>query len=276
MSDIKLAGAQWSWVGASFAESANIYKAIGVEAMDLIAMPGGLLDVGDVARDPKAAARQLAEVDIDLVNLLVLLGDDFADRALNSPAVEVRRQNSETLTAVVEFCAAAGMRSICLLPGVEQTGMSRADAQALAADELRAAVAIGADCGLGVFFEPHRESVLERPDEIVAFMEKNDDLRIVIDYSHCVSIGHREEELHPLLPYAGHVHLRQGANGSIQSRWGDGEIDFEGLMRRLVEIGYSGYATLEYEHEEVWDMDRCDTMKETLKMRDVVRPFIAG
>ncbi len=119
----------------------------------------------------------------------------------------------------------------------------------------------------------HRESVLERPEEIVDFMERNSDLKICIDYSHCVSIGHKEDELHALLPYAGHVHLRQGANEKIQARWDEGEINFPGLMRRLQDTGYDGYATLEYEHEEFWDMDKCDFMTETIKMRDAVLPF---
>ena len=43
MSNIVLAGAQWTWVGATFAEAAGIYKALGVGAMDLIAMPGAPL-----------------------------------------------------------------------------------------------------------------------------------------------------------------------------------------------------------------------------------------
>ncbi len=153
--------------------------------------------------------------------------------------------------------------------------MSREDAQALAADELHAAGEIITAVGVDMVFEPHRQSVLESPEETLRFMEKNSDLKICVDYAHCVSIGHKEDDLHALLPYAGHVHLRQGSNGMIQQRWDEGEIDFPGLMQRLHDTGYEGYATLEYEHEEFWDMDKCDVMAETIKMRDAVRPFVA-
>ena len=54
-----------------------------------------------------------------------------------------------------------------------------------------------------------------------------------------------------------------------------GEIDFPALMKQLQETGYDGYATLEYEHEEFWDMDKCDVMTETIKMRDAVKPFVS-
>ena len=271
--NIKLAGAQWTWVGATFAESAGIYRALGVDAMDLIAMPGGLLTAEGINADAQGEAGKVKGLDIELVNLIVLLGEGFADRALNSPDEAVRQQNRDRIRRLSDFCAAAGLKSLTLLPGVEHEGMSREDAQAIAAAELHAAAEITAAVGIAMVFEPHRESVLESPRETLRFMEQNPDLRICVDYAHCISLGHQEDELHPLLPYAGHVHLRQGASGMIQQRWDQGEIDFPGLMGRLRETGYEGYATLEYEHEEFWDMDKCDVMTETIKMRDAVRPF---
>ena len=207
------------------------------------------------------------------MNLIVLLGEGFADNALNSPDAAVRQQNRSRIRHIADFCATAGLKSLTLLPGVESEGMSRQDAQAIAADELHAAAEITSNVGIDLVFEPHRESVLERPEEILKFMQQNPDLKICVDYAHCVSIGHKEDELYALLPYAGHVHLRQGANEKIQARWDEGEIDFPGLMRRLHDTGYEGYATLEYEHEEFWDMDKCDVMTETIKMREAVLPF---
>ena len=270
---IKLAGAQWTWVGTSFAESAGIYKTLGVEAMDLIAMPGAALTADGLTADPQGQAKMVKDLDIELVNLIVLLGEGFADRALNSTDESVRQQNRDRIARIVDFCAEAGLQSLTLLPGVEHEGMSREDAQSIAAEELHAADEIASAAGIAMVFEPHRESVLERPDETIKFMEQNSDLKLCIDYAHCVSIGHQEDELHALLLYAGHVHLRQGANEKIQARWDEGEIDFPGLMGRLQETGYDGYATLEYEHEEFWDMDKCDVMTETIKMRDAVLPF---
>jgi sugar phosphate isomerase/epimerase len=96
----------------------------------------------------------------------------------------------------------------------------------------------------------------------------------VIDYSHAVSLGYTKNDLDPLVPYAGHVHLRQAAPDQIQARWEDGTIDVAALMTLLKQTNYRGYVTLEYEHDKFWNMDRCDVMTETIKMRDAVRPYL--
>lgn len=275
MSTITLSGAQWTWVGASFDESAGIYRALGVDAMDLIAMPGGALEANAIAADPKGQAGRVKDVDIDLANILVIFGDGFADRAVNSADAAVRADVAETYKAVLEFCVAGGLKSICILPGVEHEGMSREDAQSLSAEAMNAMDELARDAGILMVYEAHRESVLESPSEILTFVQKHPDLKLCIDHAHCLSIGYELSDLEPLVPYAGHVHLRQGAKGKIQARWGEGEIDFPALMKQLQEAGYEGYATLEYEHEEFWDMDKCDVMTETIKMRDAVRPFVS-
>ncbi len=47
------------------------------------------------------------------------------------------------------------------------------------------------------------------------------------------------------------------------------------VVGRLQDVGYEGYLTLEYEHEPGWmDMDKCDVLTETIKMRDTVRPLL--
>jgi sugar phosphate isomerase/epimerase len=47
--------------------------------------------------------------------------------------------------------------------------------------------------------------------------------------------------VHPLVPYAGHFHLRQGANRRLQARWEDGEINLAEVVGRFQEAGYEGY-----------------------------------
>ena len=107
MSDMKLAGVAWSFVGASLAESADILRAIGVHAMDLIAMPGGLLDSREIERDLYGQAKRVSEPSMALSNLLYLFGAGFDDRLVNSADAMVRAQNMETFKRVLEFCAAA-------------------------------------------------------------------------------------------------------------------------------------------------------------------------
>ena len=93
MNAIKLAGAAWAYVGASLPESAAILQALGVQAMDLIAAPGALLDSREIERDPQGQARRVTEAGLPLSNLLYVFGDGFDDRPLNSVDDTVRAAN---------------------------------------------------------------------------------------------------------------------------------------------------------------------------------------
>lgn len=275
MSNIKLSGAAWTWVGSSLEEASGIYKALGVYAMDLIAMPGAMLEPDEIASDPLGQAKHLKGLDIKLANLITGFGQNFEDRALNSTDPAIRMKNLETYKGLLEYCVAADIYSIMVLPGVVQKSISREEALAISAGELLKMNEMALDAGVLLAYEPHIDSILESPHDILAFVQQVPDIKLVIDYSHCVALGFKQREIDPLVPYAGHVHLRQASTGKIQARWKDGEIDFPALMQLLAKTGYQGYASLEYEHDEFWDMDKCDVMTETIKMRNAVLPYIS-
>jgi sugar phosphate isomerase/epimerase len=275
MSTIKLAGAAWSFVGTSLVESAHIWRALGVHAMDLLALPGAPIDAEEIDRDPQGLARRFAEAGMELTNLIYIFGAGFEDRAINCADPAVRQRNMETLKNVLECCQAAQIQSLLILPGVDQPGLSHADSLALSAASLHAMDALARDAGVPLIFEPHVESILENPRETLEFLQQNPDLRICLDYAHFIAQGYPSADIDPLLPYAGHFHLRQAADQQLQARWDDGQIDFPAAIARLKEAGYKGYVALEYEHEPGWmDMDKCDVMTETIKMRDVVQPLL--
>jgi sugar phosphate isomerase/epimerase len=60
----------------------------------------------------------------------------------------------------------------------------------------------------------------------------------------------------------------------MQARWDDGTIDFTEMMRVLKRAGFSGYLTLEYEHDEWLDNNKVDVISETIKMRNAVKPLL--
>ena len=275
MGDIKLAGAAWSFVGTNLVESANVWRALGVEAMDLLAIAGSQIDPGDVENDPEGQACRFKETGIELSNLLYIFGADFADRAINSKDAAVRNRNMETLKKVLHCCNSAGIKSLLLLPGVDQQGMSHEDSKSLSAQVLNEMTSVAAAAGIPLTFEPHVEGLLEDPREVLDFMQNNPDLRIALDYAHFSCQGYKLEDVNLLAPYAGHFHLRQGNSTQIQARWDDGEIDFTAVVGLLQEAGYKGYLTLEYEHEPHWrDMDKCDVITESIKMRDAIAPLL--
>lgn len=274
MGNMKLSGAAWSWAGTTLHESAQIWRTLGVKALDLIALPAAGAGVANIENDPLGAARKVREPRMELANLLYIFGADFKDRAVNSPDAEVRAKNRETMKRVVEFCAAAGIPSVIILPGVNQDGRPRADSRKLAAEGLLELTALGRDAGVKVLFEPHKDSVLESPIECLEFLQKHPELGIVLDHSHFFASGYGHGSIDPLIPYAGHIHLRQGKNGHLQCIWDEGEIDFPAIIRQLHQINYAGYVAFEYENDP-W-LDVVDVMTETIKMRNAILPALAG
>jgi sugar phosphate isomerase/epimerase len=243
--------------------------------MDLLAIPGTSIDAEEIDRDPQGLARRFTEPGMELPNLIYFFGSSFEDRAINSTDPAVRRRNRETLKNVLECCQAAQIQSLLISPGVDQPGKSHQDSLALAAASLNEMNTLAQDAGVPLIFEPHVDSILEDPRETVEFLRQNPGLSIALDYSHFVAQGYPASAIDPLVPYAGHFHLRQGADQQLQARWDDGIIDFSTAIGLLKEAGYEGYLTLEYEHDPGWmDMDKCDVMTETIKMRTLVQPLL--
>ena len=200
MTAMKLAGAAWAYVGASLAESAAILQALGVQAMDLIAAPGALLDSREIERDPQGQARRVAEAGLPLSNLLYVFGDGFDDRPLNSVDESVRAANLETFKQVLHFCTAARIPSVLVLPGVDQVGISHEEAVELSAAAMNEFAALAAAENMTFLFEPHVESVLESPFDTLAFLQRNPALKIVLDYSHFVAQGYQPVDVDPPRP----------------------------------------------------------------------------
>jgi sugar phosphate isomerase/epimerase len=68
-------------------------------------------------------------------------------------------------------------------------------------------------------------------------------LRFLIDTGHVTGWG---GDVLELLPYAGHVQLRDARLGEVQVAPGEGEVDFAAILRRLEELDYRGALSVEY------------------------------
>jgi sugar phosphate isomerase/epimerase len=98
-------------------------------------------------------------------------------------------------------------------------------------------------------------------------VERVPGLTLTVDYSHFVARGTDPAAVHPLLPLAGHVHVRQAAPGKLQAAQDEGVIDFGAVLDRLADLGYRGALTLEYLWNPWQGMNRVDVVTETLLLR---------
>ena len=271
-----VSGSTWSFVGATLPEAARIYRALGIGAVDLIAVPGNphvpMLASEQILRRPRELAREILDLGAPVSNLNYNFAANFHERALNHNDAGVRKRNREDYRSVIEFCRACRIPSVTVLPGIVQEGWTREKALALTAEELHHMSAMSRKEGITTTFEAHVGSILESPLDTLSFMQSNPELRLTLDYGHFICRGYTQEQVDPLVPYTAHFHLRQAAPQKLQARWDEGTLDFTGIIGKLASATYTGFLSLEYEHMEGWmDLDKADVFTETVKMRNLLR-----
>lgn len=134
---------------------------------------------------------------------------------------------------------------------VKCTGAARGEAGGLPALQalLREIIPIAADRGILIALENHAENVLEFADDYDLLLNEFDDpaVGMCLDTGHFVASGVDPAAI--ARRYAGrivHVDLKDCAgHGREFVPFGNGVVDFEGVLRALVETDYRGYFIVE-------------------------------
>ena len=193
MTTVKLAGAAWSFVGASLSESAAIWQALGIEAMDLMARARR---AARFARDrtrsggaspPRNRGRSSRSAICSTSSGM----DSTTGRSIRSmesvrrPPTGKRssRYSSSAKPHVFRRCWCCRALTRRASPTKRRWNLSAA-----ADERTRRAWPRPRMCCF--LFEPHVESVLESPFETLTFLQQNPALKIVLDYSHFMAKGY--------------------------------------------------------------------------------------
>ncbi len=187
----------------------------------------------------------------------------------------MRDANLETVKGLCAFCQDVGVAGITLLPGVLQPSLGHEGSIDMAIEQFARHVAVARDHGLRLSFEPHVESITEKPADAMRVVKQVDGLTFTLDYSHFACQGISDDEVEPLLAHTGHFHVRQAKEGQCQCRTNEGTIDMPRALRRLTELNYQGYVAFEYVWEQWMDNDRVDVICETLQLKRELAEFLA-
>jgi sugar phosphate isomerase/epimerase len=97
----------------------------------------------------------------------------------------------------------------------------------------------------GALLEPWAGAVVNSVEKCRSILSEVPGLRLLVDTGHVADWGGDPLEL---LPFAGHVQLRQGRPGSTQVHPDDptGVVDFVAVIDRLDKLGYQGVLSVEY------------------------------
>lgn len=264
----------------SFAEAAKVIALIGIPNLDVGAHEGGChVQPSQIEADPSGVAdairRAVGEAGLGVSDFFPTFGHGFRDRPVNTLDPSAREANLGRFRAIVQVAQAIGARGMTLLPGViwPEIGPERSFEQAVV--ELRRLVPIAHDAGLRLSVECHLESVAESPRQAWELVAAVPGLTLTLDYSHFIANAYLPDEVHPLIPYAGHVHARQARTGYLQASHWNGTLDFVDIARRLTAAGYSGDICLEYTWQEWRGANNVDVLMETILLRDQLRPLLA-
>ncbi len=270
---LRLSCADYTWPGLSHETALAVIADIGFAGVDL----GFFGDVthtkiSQLLADAAGYARQVRNrvTHAGLVVADLFLTPDAFDLAVMDPANPDPADQAAAqriFDATVGLARDLGAPGITLLPGVRHPGQTNAAAIGEAARNLRPRVEQAAAAGLRLSFEPHIGSIADNPERALELVHATPGLTITLDPSHLVFAGATLDELVPLLPHTGHLQLRPGGVGKMQTRVPDNEIDFDQLLSDLAACDYAGWVAAEYVWMAKWGCDAVDNTAETIRLK---------
>lgn len=263
---MKLSVTSWSFPMLTLPEVGGIAQVLGIPAIDVGLFYASALDKGRILSEPDRYGAELrSTLPVAIANYYHLFGDGLMGRNLALPGTP---ENLADAKAALAFAAAAGAPTIFVLPGMINPGQSRSAALAASAENLKPMVEAGHAAGVTLAIEPHAHGYLESVEMTHDLIARVPGLKLALDLSHFTALGFRQDEIETLCPHAGHVHLRQGKQGALQTKLEDGTINFPALFGALRDAGYDGWLAIEYVHQAYMNTLFEDVLSETVKMRD--------
>ena len=231
----------------------------------------------DVAADPQKQADSLKPLlekyQLAVTDFFPQFGAAPSLHSLNDPDEAVRAENLRFVRGAAQFCQLIGAPGMTILPGVDHVSRTLAENLAVSVDYLRQAVAIAAEYGIEVRFEPHMGSVADTPELALQLVEQVPGLKVTLDIAHFMLQYISIERIYPLIPHTGHVHVRQAKPGKLQVAHADGVIDFPDLIARLKAVNYRGAFTVEYVCADWFEVNRNDTLYESAVALEQLAPY---
>jgi sugar phosphate isomerase/epimerase len=249
-------------------EAAGITQALGFKAMDLDGVMDTTLKREKILSLDRNEIKRVKDLGLITPNIHWTFAPGSLFPVINDPDPKVRAENKDQIKRLTDFCQEADIFSILVLPGMVLPGQKVSEGRSLSAEVLIEYVDITQKAGIALYIEPHVKSSFESPKMATWLAQQVPGSRIALDYSHYICQGYTQPEIDPLIPYTGHVHLRQAKSGLLQTKLEEGTINFDLILDELQNNDYSGYWCVEYVHQDYIGADNVDVLTETVKMRD--------
>ncbi|HEX3050286.1 MAG TPA: sugar phosphate isomerase/epimerase family protein [Aggregatilineaceae bacterium] len=264
---LQIACHAWSFNNLSLEDAIGTIARLGFRYIDLGTGPH--LNVDSAAENPQAEASKilhlLDQFHLTLTDLYLMLP------FINSADPEARETQLHLFEQLIPFATALGTPGITISPGiVQKDGFDHSLARSVPA--LMRMLQAAEDTDLRISFEPHMDSVAQKPEHALLLLEAVPGLSITLDYAHFVFQDLERREIQPLMEHVAHVQIRQAKKGSLQTAHDEGTLNIQELLHDLHEADYRGSVCIEYMTTFGWHgMKKLSISHETVRTRDAIR-----
>lgn len=278
---LKLACADFTWPLLPHDKVLALIKLLDIEGVDL-ALFGNRSHIrpevvrADIPMWAGILGERLARSGLELADFYFQPWTDFETMAPNHPDARVREASAALFADMLSLARRLHAPGITMLPGNRFGDEGEEEAIRRAAQELRWRVEAAAKYGIKLSVEGHIGSCVDTPEKLGRLVEQTPGLTLTLDYTHFTVPGFPDSAVEPLLAHARHFHCRGAAPDRLQVPFHENTIDYGRVVRRMLEIGYSGYVGLEYVWSNWQDTNRTENTCETILYRDFVRATLAG
>jgi sugar phosphate isomerase/epimerase len=259
----------------------DLARLLGLEAVDVCVMGNrSHLRPEAVRQDLHGVAERIAygiaARSLAISDLFCIPWTDFERLAPNHPDPAERAESRALFDDLLELAVRVGSPGMTMLPGIDWPGETHETSFDRAVEELAARAAAARERGVRFSVEAHLGSIAQEPGEAARLCAEAPGVELTLDYSHFVYQGLDDEQIEPLVPLARHVHVRGAAARRMQAPLAESTIDFERMVGALARAGYDGDLSLEYLWIAWEGLNECDTVSETILLRDRLLAALEG
>jgi sugar phosphate isomerase/epimerase len=260
----------------------EVIRLLGLTGVDVCLMGNRSHIRPEEIRDdiPGCAARiqrGLSSSGLAVSDLFCIPWTDFEHFAPNHPEPDERARSQGLFNDMLELAERIEAPGLTMLPGIDWSTETHKDSFDRSVDELAARAEAARSREMRFSVEAHLGSVVQDPREAERLCrETQGSVQLTLDYSHFVYQGYAEAEIEPLVPHARHFHARGARERRMQAALKDSTIDFERMVDVMLAARYDGDIGLEYLWIDWEHLNECDTVSETILLRDRLRAKLEG
>jgi len=226
-------------------------------------------EFADLEKNAKILAKKLNKLNLKAADVFLQCDNDFSMYPFNHPDKERRDFAKDWFIKTLEYASILNGHHITILPGVEISGDYDKDFD-LAVEELGWCAEKAKEYNITLGVEAHVGSLVQQPKQAAKLIGETKGLTLTLDFTHFVSLGVKEADYLPLLKYAAHFHARNASPGDIQTVFSENTIDYEKVVKNMIDLNYCGYVGIEFFWSEWENGNRVDNVSETILLRNYI------